>query len=361
MKKLLIAVLAIAGLASCTNSDVEFEPQQKQIGLNAITQNRTRAMVDGTAFPAEDFKVWAWYKQVDPATSIAEWQGATTVDQQDYINNKVFTKKSTNTVWSGATPYYWPKLGSLLFAGYYPTSVANVTYKFDDDENVMTISGYTPGDYTTTGFVTTNETHTEDLMYFKMTPSSVNCATTDATDVDVTFQHALAWIKVTLAEAAGTPDGATITVSSVKFTGVNTTGTGTVADEDNDGDVEDIAWEVTSATADIEVLTSGVVLAPANAEGKGALVANQPIVIPQEMGGNLVITYTITAADNSEFTEVKTITLNTLKDNAATPNTIDKWEAGKCYTYAIVIGTEEILIDPIVTKWDDVTVPVEVE
>ena len=52
MKKLLIAVLAFAGLASCTNSEVEFEPQQKQIGLSPITQNRTRAMVDGTDFLA---------------------------------------------------------------------------------------------------------------------------------------------------------------------------------------------------------------------------------------------------------------------------------------------------------------------
>jgi opacity protein-like surface antigen len=87
MKKLLIAVLAIAGLASCTNSDVEFETAQKQIGLSPITENRTRAMVEGDAFPEEEFMVWAWYKQVDAGTSIADWQKATTAEQQRFIVN----------------------------------------------------------------------------------------------------------------------------------------------------------------------------------------------------------------------------------------------------------------------------------
>ena len=371
MKKLLIAVLAIAGLASCTNT-VEFEPVQKQIGLSPITQNRTRAMVGDTDFPTkENFMVWAWYKQLPAGTTITEWQADGTA-QQTYINQKEFTDQKeglTTGLWAGVTPYYWPKLGSLLFAGYYPASVKNVSYMFDKDNNKMTINEYTPGNYTTTGFVTDAATHTEDLMYFKMTAASCNSGTlgsevdgvndgnsvTDEPNVDVVFQHALAWIKVTLAEAAGTPDGATITVSSVKFTDVNTTGTGTVADSNKDGEVENIVWAPTAATANIEVLDAAKVL------GTKVTVEKQPIVIPQAMTGNLVITYTIKSTDGSVFEEVKTIALNTLKDNAATPTTINKWEAGKCYTYAIVIGTSEILIDPTVTDWAEVEIPVEIE
>ena len=363
MKKLLIAVLAFAGLASCTNT-VEFEPVQKQIGLSPITQNRTRAMVSGTAFPeSENFMVWAWYKPVAAGTDIATWQ-ENAADQQLYIEEKAFAPTATAGLWGGETPYFWPKLGSLLFAGYYPASAASyVDYEFTDAKNVMTITNYSPttDDYDKTGFVTTATTHTEDLMYFKMTAASCNSATngpvnvTSVPNVDVVFQHALAWIKVTLAEAENTPEKATITVKSVEFTDVNTTGTGTVADSNKDGVVEDIAWEVTSATADIEVLDDDNVL------GAKVTVKKQPIVIPQAMTGNLVITYTIASTDGSVFEEVKTIALNTLKDNAATPNTINKWEAGKCYTYAITIGTSEILIDPIVTDWAKVEIPVEIK
>ena len=359
MKKIFIAVLAIAGLASCTNSDVEFETAQKQIGLSPITENRTRAMVSGTAFPEEDFMVWAWYKQVDAGTTIADWQ-ADAATQQLYIDEKPFEPKATTAtpkgLWAGKTAYFWPKLGSLLFAGYYPTSVANVSYDFTATTNVMTIANYSPTTdaYAATGFVTTATTHTEDLMYFKMTAASSDGATngpanvTSEPNVDVVFQHALAWIKVTLAKAADTPDDAIITVSSVKFTGVNTTGTGTVTN------CADIVWAVTTATVDVEVLDADATLATG-----AATVEKQPIVIPQAMAGNIVITYTIASTDGSVFEEVKTIALSGMED--ADANELSKWEAGKCYTYAITIGTSEILIDPTVTDWEDVNVPVVVE
>ena len=358
MKKLLIAVLAIAGLASCTNSDVEYDPVQKQIGLSPITENRTRAMYteSGANFPDEQFVVWAWYKQLPAGKSIDYWQASTTVAQQDYIVEKPF--KKSGSVWSGANAaYYWPKLGSLLFAGYYPTNAEDktnggITYDFGRLENVMTINKYTPGDYATTGFVNTTTPYEEDLMYFKMTEASVNCATTAETDVDVKFQHALAWIKVTLAKAEGTPANAKINVKSVTFTDVKTTGTGTVEDR------ADIAWDVTgSATADIVVWNDAATALTTTPNTD----AKEPVVIPQEMSGNLVIVYTITSGDDSMFEETKTITLNSLKDDAATPNTIEKWEAGKCYTYAIAIGTSEITVAPSVDAWVDVKVPVAVQ
>ncbi len=373
MKKLLIAVLAVAGLASCTNT-VEFEPVQKQIGLSPITENRTRAMVSGTAFPDEQFMVWAWYKQLPAGTTIADWQDADAelYEQQNYINEQPFESKATTQnvkgkLWAGVTPYFWPKQGSLLFAGYYPASAANyVDYEFTATKNVMTITNYSPTTdaYTATGFVTTATTHTEDLMYFKMTEASCNSGTmgsevdgvidgnsvTNEPNVDVVFQHALAWIKVTLAKAEGTPEKATITVNSVSFTNVNSEGTGTV--EDN----EDIVWSSTTPET-IVVWADG-----ATELGTTAIaVSKEPIIIPQKIGANyeLVINYTITSKEdegeeNSSFTETKTVKL-------ATDTSVDSWEAGKCYTYAIAIGTSEILIDPKVTDWAEVEIPVEIK
>lgn len=374
MKKLLIAVLAVVGLASCTNT-VEFEPVQKQIGLSPITQNRTRAMVDGTDFPEkENFMVWAWYKALDAGTSIADWQDATAA-QQLYIDEKPFKPKATTKnatgLWAGVTPYFWPKQGSLLFAGYYPTTAETktaedgITYEFDGTKNVMTINGYTPGNYTTTGFVNngTDANCEEDLMYFKMTAASSDSGTNGAvhinneSNVDVVFEHALSWIKVTLAKAADTPDDATITVESVKFTKVSTTGTGTVADSDKDGEVENIVWDVTDSPVveEIEVLKNNAT----ELGKKTADATKEPIIIPQAMAGNLVITYTIKSTDNSFFREVKTIPLTGMTDS--NKNTLNTWAAGTCYTYNIAIGTSEILIDPIVTDWAKVEIPVEIK
>lgn len=368
MKKLLIAVLAVAGLASCTNT-VEFEPVQKQIGLSPITQNRTRAMVGDTKFPDEQFMVWAWYKQVDAGTTIADWQDATAA-QQLYIDEKPFEPKATTKnatgLWAGVTPYFWPKQGSLLFAGYYPTNAEDktsddgITYEFDDDNNVMTINEYTPGNYTTTGFVNnaTGANHEEDLMYFKMTAASSDSGTigdknsvTNESNVDVVFEHALSWIKVTLAKAADTPEKAIVTVNSVKFTGVNTTGTGTVTK------CADIVWDVTgSATADIVVWNDDTQELSATA----IEVPKEPVIIPQTIGTDyeLVINYTIASEEKdgsySSFTETKAVKL-------ASDTDVEEWEAGKCYTYAIAIGTSEILIDPIVTDWAEVEIPVEIK
>ncbi len=363
MKKLLIAVLAIAGLASCTNSDVEYDSVQQQIGLSPITENRTRAMVTSTTFPSENFRVWAWYKQIEAGKNIAQWQadGAT---QQEYIKKAEFGKPDGSSVWSGANAaYYWPKLGSLLFAGYYPateTLATKVSYTFNVTQNMMTIDSYSPTSdaYVATGFVKGATNCEEDLMYFKMTPTSVN---TPAASVPVTFQHALSWIKVTLKQADATD--AKITVKSVTFTDVNTTGTGVVADSDDNGEIEDIVWTPAADKADINVLNDGdnttndaIVLSTG-----GYAVPKEPVVIPQEMSGNLVVVYTIESTDGSKFEETKTITLNTLEDDETTPNTINEWEAGKCYTYAIAIGTSEITIAPTVTEWVDVKVPVAVQ
>jgi hypothetical protein len=152
MKKLLLSLCTVAALSACSEAEVTFE-QPKEIGLNAVVQNRTRAMVNGTEFPSENFMVWAWYKQIAAGTSIDAWQ-ASALEQQEYIKEKAFQPNGKD-LWQGVASFYWPKLGSLLFAGYYPTSVADkVSYAFDANTNKMTIENYSPTSdaYAATGF-----------------------------------------------------------------------------------------------------------------------------------------------------------------------------------------------------------------
>lgn len=345
MKKIILTIAAISALVSCSKSDVEYA-QQSKIEISPVITNMTKSMLTGTAFPAEDFNVWAFYKQLPEGTTIAQWQAAADV-QKDYIQEKTFTKHDNN-LWGGKIEYYWPKLGSLMFVGYYPTTVAGkVDYSFDAETNKMTITEYTPG------MVTTNSTHEEDLMYFNMTESSCR-----GKNVSVVFRHALSWVSVVLAKADNAPEKATIKVNYVKFTGVKPTGTGTVNNSPTGTETNEITWTV-SGTVDkngiVVTDTDGHVLS----KGNTSKLAKEPLLIPQTMDGDLVVNYTISSEDNSSFTETKTIKLGTMKDSKN--NVLSKWLPAKHYTYTITIGTEEIFIQPTVKDWDpiDVSLPIE--
>lgn len=362
MKKLLLSILAIAAITACSKSEVEYDAPT-QIGISPVAQNVTKAMLTDTEFPNEQFNVWAFYKQIPQGTTIAQWQDATTLEQTTYIEEKPFKQTTANTkLWGGVVPYYWPKIGSLLFAGYYPTTAADkVSYTFDGTTNQMKIEGYTPA------MVQANaNNYNEDFMYFKMTATSYDGTTQSDIDVtgnnvDVVFKHALSWISVSLAKSEDTPAGATITVNSVKFTDILPSGDGVV---DNSKD-SDIVWTAIGTAADIELCpdddaTTDVKENQVTLTTTATTLVKEPILIPQTMAGKtLVIEYTISSTDGSSFTETKTITLTDLTEGSTTE--ADSWNPAKHYNYNVVIGTSEILIDPTVTAWIGVTGPITVQ
>lgn len=337
MKKIFLALAAVAALAACTKTEAEYEPTS-EIGFAPVVSNRTKAMQTETTFPEEAFNVWAWYKQINPGSTITGWQNSAE-PQQNYIVEKPFAKQS-NKLWGGAdASYFWPKIGSLMFAGYYPTTIAEqVSYTFTSTENVMKIVNYVPG------FVTTNTTHEEDLMYFNMTDASCQNTT-----VEVEFKHALSWIDVVLVKEDATPADAKITVNSVTFENIVPFGNATV-NNSAVGAAREIKWTPHGEPKPVVVTeNSGHVLAKKN---KTPLV-KQPLFIPQPMT-SLVVNYTITSTDDSQFTETKTIPLSTLVSGHSA------WKPGKKYTYTITIGTTEIYIDPKVAEWEPVAMPVQI-
>lgn len=328
MKKILIALAAVAALAACSKSEVAYEPAG-EISLAVVPQNMTKAMMTGKTFlTTEQFNVWAWYKQLPASTPVATWMADDT-DNQLYIPEKPFTHRQT-TSWGGVTPYYWPKLGSLLFAGYYPTDIAeSVDYTFDGSVNKMIFSDIPQGQVSATA-----DEYTEDIMYFNMTPSSFA-----SNPVTVVFKHALSWITVNVRKSEDSPK---IVIDEIKFTAVNNEGKGTV-----DG-ANVIDWELTG-TAKETVVGTAVELK----EEVTKLV--EPLFIPQEMEGDLVIKYTVYSSETEKFTEVYTSALSALKTD------LDTWEPAKHYIYNVEIGTSEILIDPSVTDWEAVEIPVTVQ
>ena len=362
MKKIFLALAAVAALAAC--SKTEYDDVQKEIAFAPVAANRTKAMVSGTTFPNEQFNVWGYYKQIPQGKTIAQWM-ASSLEQQSYIVEKPFTKKSVG-LWGGVSSYFWPKVGSLMFAGYYPTNptAAEIEYTFDNSVSKMTVTDYVAGNYQTTGYVDihTTTSHVEDFMYFNMTPTSYN-STTQSTvgvvgnNVDVVFRHALSWINVVLVKEANTPNDAEITVHSVKFTSVLPQGDA-VVDNTPGAATDEIVWTAEGTALNVEVCPNDdastefaendvIITTTAN------LLNKQPLFIPQTMAGNLVVKYTITSTDGSKFTETKAISLSGLEGTGV-------WQPGKKYTYTITIGTSEILIDPTVEDWDEVPVAADI-
>ena len=340
MKKIFFAIAAIAALSACSKSEVEYEAA-REITFTPVAKNITKAMMDnGETFnTAEQFNVWAFYNPtVNPTNDINQWVTEYNANAANgakvYIDDEPFAYHTEYSLWAGVTPYFWPKVGTLAFAGYYPSS-APAAYTLSDEANELTFTDVQ------NSWVSTDATNTEDLMYFNLT----KCY--NGNNVTAVFKHALSWLTINLATTEATlKAGATITVSSVKFTSVKPQGDAVVANQ------EAIVWTPEGTAADVEVVASTVTLAAS------AQMQKQPLFIPQTMEGDLEVTYTISSTDGSAFTETKVIALKTMKSG---DTTLSAWEAAKHYVYNIVISTEEILIDASVVEWTDVEIPVEVK
>ena len=331
MKKIFLALAAVAALAACTKSEAEYEPTG-EISFVPVTENMTKAMMTGTEFKtSEEFNLWAFYKPV-PAGSVGAWMGAS-YDAQPYIQDKTFAYNSVEGKWAGKNnPYFWPKNGSLVFVGYYPSTLKNsVGYSLAEEKmNFIDIAQSRVDD---TGY-------SEDVMYFNMTPS---CSTGSVT---AEFKHALSWLTVLLVKDENTSDQATITVNKVEFTDVYPAGDAEVVKQ------QTINWTVEGTPATVEILEGTPVVLT---KGNTTIQPYQPLFIPQTMTGNLVIEYEVKSADDSKFTEVKTIPLASMKQDGTT-SPLAKWLPAKHYTYTITIGVEQIFVAPTVAAWENVPV-----
>lgn len=347
MKKIILALAAVAALAACSKSEVEYEATG-EIGFVPVTENMTKSMMTETTFlTSEEFNLWAYYKPVNAGISVDNWlSDASTA--QTYINEKTFSYRTDLAKWGGKeNPYFWPKTGSLVFTGYYPTTIADKV-SHDLTTNTMTFTDVPQSRVATSGY-------TEDIMYFNLTPSYAS------NYVQAEFKHALSWISVILVKSEDTPDAATITANKVQFTQVLPTGDATVTG------ANDIFWVADGTAATVDVLENPAVLAKKNT----TVVAYQPLFIPQSMTGNLVVEYEIKSNDESKFTETKTIALSGMSGSTTstdgegneteTTAALSKWEPAKHYTYTITIGTTEILVEPSVKNWTEVEVPVNVQ
>lgn len=357
MKKILFSLCALAAIAACTKSEVLYEPSG-EISFAPVSKLNTKSAVDGTDYPdALNMFVFAnaGLDGTDDNTTI-EASECTEV----YFANAEFTHTQrtditlADNVFAGVTPYYWPNVKSLIFSGVSKsgninasTNGATPTY----NGTSISIVGYMPGDGTQTA-------GDNDLMWFPTTVPYAKPGTIGDDkdkDVNVTMQHACAWVTIILKGNSITANATTPwkveNVTVVNLSQKADVDLGTVA-----------AWKNLGETKNLELLNLNT--NTKNYEGLGLTTAGQDytdkstvteskvynlIVIPQTVK-DLEVSYNFISQKGSG--SVADIVIDeTLPIDLTPTNAPGLWEAGKHYTYTITFTAEEILVEPVATDW----------
>ena len=222
MKKIFISFVALAAIAACSKTEVQYE-NSAEIGFAPAVKNVTKGAISGTYPKTQDLMIFANYglaaAETDVDANISQFSTS-------FLNNVRFTNKTvsvtsgntTTTVdaWGGG--YSWPNNGSLIFAGYAAPQAGNVgtsqTYVFDDD--ILTIEGYEQS---------TNTSETFDLAWFGRTELSYNYVSSPSETVDVMLSHALSWIQIKVKGEGTTIDSTNPwTIKSITMNNVYNTG-----------------------------------------------------------------------------------------------------------------------------------------
>ena len=328
MKKSFIIALGAIALVACTKTSVSYE-QTGEIGFAPVVRkNSTKAAVEGTDFPNQNIKVYGYYDNSMPVGSSYE-------DVKfgvEYLPGVEFAKKGK--IWAGANDnhYYWPKTGSMLFAGYSPVDFAGVTFSLAG--NKFSVDTLVQPEFSATA--------TKDLLYAGYGKSVLSGP------VAMAFSHALSWATVKAKAAAANQ----IKITNIKFVKLAEKGSSTGLPE----------W-TTTGTKDITVFNPK---AACKVPAVDTLVESNPncgLVFPQTLAdaAAIEVSYQMNNGADQWFAQAPFVQkLNSLKSGH---DTIDKWEAGKHYTYIINFSrieggsdsSNEITIAPTVNDWESVT------
>ena len=327
MKKIFISLLAVAALAACTKSEVQYE-NPGEIGFAPVKDYVTKATGRDGALPTDqELGVWAYWDKDGVAKALAATDYAAYDD--NYLVNALFAKRNDITNWGGSpTGYPWPVNGALVFAGY--------TTPGDNVLTTGTDVSYVLGTDTMT-FTEYDNASEFDLCWFGRTASSYNYRAA-GTPVDVNLSHALTWITIAV-KAEGTPVN-NWTIKSMSLANVVTEGTATCV-----GSVA--SWAPTETTASKDIYTGTHKLTATET----ALTDN--LIIPS-LPLNLTVNYSF-LVNGVEKTDSKTVSL---KLNDAND---EKWQNGVHYTYTLLFKGTEILVAPSYNPWteEDQTITVE--
>lgn len=204
MKKIIIAVLAVAALAACTTEQTIVAPQGEAIGFETFVDNATRAndLTKGNF----DFSV---YGLVEKGTD----------------NALIFNDQYVNADGSYTPPQYWIGNAQYYFAAFAPAT--DRTWKYD------TTTAHTG----TLSFNNKNAEANQDLLYAFVKPAATaEKITAQPEAVKLTFNHMLSRVMFTFANGFANN-------SNIKLEVYDVTITDAISSADLAIDEGDAAWD----------------------------------------------------------------------------------------------------------------------
>lgn len=327
MKKIFISLLAVAALAACSKSEVQYEPAGK-ISFAPVASTITKAVagVEDNTFPT-DLNLYVFANaQADDLS--AAWP-ATYFSNAEFIYNRL-----DNGIYEGKTPRYWPNVKSLVFAGYSSAcNIASVAANstMDFDTNTLTINGYTQDN-------TKTAAGANDLMWF---PWDNKSYTKEDKQVPALMKHACSWITVKVLSDGHYAD---LKLHDLTINGLYKTGNATCT-------ATEATW-VTSGEASAENLYTSAGESVSTTASVFENTTNNMVVLPQ-IPTSIDVTYSfVPESGAAPISETKKGLDLKISDTASE----NVWKSGTHYIYTITITATEILIAPTVETWNDVEV-----
>ena len=338
--------MAVAALAACTKSEVQYETAG-EISFAPIASNVTKSVAgyDGDTFDgvfptgvnlyvfanASNDAGTAWE---DPYFANALFKHDADKGTEGTQTHPTLGTVATTGAYAGDPTRYWPNVKTLKFAGYSDAcNVSTLTPTMNDDLSALTINGYVQDN-------TNIAEGKNDLMWF---PCDGQPYSKQANEIAAQMKHACSWITIKVAGDDVTAENwalNSLVVKSLKHSG-NVVCNATTAQ-----------WNLTGNGTDEEYYkpTDGTTFTDAYVNYEKT--TNNFIVLPQQPT-SLDVTYTYTSQEATSSTAA--ITLTETKNVPLTFNGTDPWAPGVHYIYNVLITASEILIDPVVVDWTNYT------
>lgn len=314
LKGLIIPAVLVLTLGCCTKIVQQSGPTDNTEISYQVISGRTKAL---EAYPTTvPFVSSAWYLPQGK-----KWD-AHKADAQLYISSAVISYDPVTKVFKAATPYYWPKKGSLTFMAYSLDKTNSPAYSPETGKIRITKDGVVVTDWATNGSDKKIDLMVADIVKDK----SANGTSYGMVGVPIVFRHILSKVAVTAFIEEG-ESGKEIYLNEIIFRNVYGKADFNGAEWTNRGDVHDVDNTLTPA------IKLGI--------DKTHIIETM-LLIPQSLStvgtrGNVEMEIHYTINDNGAIkNEHVVISLN--KHGAA-------WERGKYTEYQIIFGTSDHPID----------------
>lgn len=326
LKRLIIPAVLVLTLGCCTKIVQQSGPTDNTEISYQVISNRTKAPLE--AYPTTvPFVSSAWYL---PQGKM--WD-ANKADAQLYISDAVISYDDATNVFKAATPYYWPKKGSLTFMAY--SLKSDMAYSPEPNKIKITKDKGVE----ITGWKTNGSDKRIDLMVADIVKNkSANGTSYGMVGVPIVFRHILSKVAVTAFIEDGV-SGKEIYLNRIIFHNVYGKADFNGSEWTNRGDVHEV-----DNTLD----------PPIKLRVDKTPIIETMLLIPQSLSavigttrGNVEMEIHYTIKENGTSKDEHVIkSLN--KHGAA-------WERGKYTEYQIIFGTSDHPIDfgGSVSDWTD--------